>query len=129
MGIIAPLLDILNGAAMAFSGASAQTAIDLHAPALAMNLLVILADSRKLAAQLRTVGTISAVMALLQGPAAALESGRGDNTKVSLVKHALELLENLVGSASEHEGKLSLCFFRSCGSLFLLLSTGGNGVE
>lgn len=78
---------------------------DAHASALAMELLVILAGQPRFFDQLRSAGTIPAVVACLEdNPAGARESSEGSN--VSLVQSVLTMLASFLrGCSDKKEGK------------------------
>lgn len=93
-GIIPPLLGML-----------ANKKNDAHASALAMEILVILAGQPRLFDQLRSAGTIPAVVACLENnPAGAREASAGPN--VSLIQSVLIVLASFLrGCSDKKEGK------------------------
>lgn len=103
-GLIPPLLRMLKESAGPASETVSRTWNQTHASALAMELLVLVADSPELVGRLLAADAVSAVVACLPNPEAVDLTLGGSIEKASLSQSALVVLSNLLRRASSSEG-------------------------
>lgn len=92
---------ISSSSSNGFGNSSSAGGYDMHATALAMELVVILAASAKLAGRLQAAGVIPAVAAFL----VPVGVGKETSTRSSLVQNGLIVLSSMVRFAGEDDGE------------------------